>query len=486
MWFIVERFGAITELRTGECWPPARLAAAVRTRAAALKSLGVGRGTRVLICEAGGGSFFADLLAVWRLGACAVCLSSTTTPTEIENITDFMEPAALLVDAETPSVRLSIPCVCLANERDRDDPDEPGGQPSSLDDDALVLLTSGTTGTPKGVVHSFRGLLARLALNRQIIGDVALHRTLCLLPAHFGHGLIGNSLTPLVAGHDLVIGSDLGPSALGSLDHIVDEHAISFMSSVPATWKLVTRLCRRTPARPLTRVHVGSAPLSAALWTRIAEWSGTDDVVNAYGLTETANWVAGASARTYRPADGLVGQMWGGAAAVLREDGRLAGSGEGEIVLQTPSVMRGYYRRADLDRDTWHEGWFRTRDFGEIDAGGAIRLLRRMGQEINRGGIKVHPQDIEQLLERYEDVDAACAFAFDDEILTQGIGVAVAAVRGAHLDVDDLKAWSAARLSKDKLPDRWFVTDDIPRTERGKVDRPAVVRQCLRPSSVAT
>ncbi len=479
MWFPVERFGAITELRTSTHWSAATLAKAVRTRASALRALGVNRGDRVLIAQGSSASFFADLFATWHVGACAICVSPAVTAPEIENLVGFFEPVVLLVGAGAGiASEAPIRSVHLADEPPTRD-DHHDQCRAALDDDALILLTSGTTGRPKGVVHSFRSLLARLALNRAIIGDDALQRTLCLLPAHFGHGLIGNSLTPLVGGHHLFVGSDGGLPLLSNLDRVIDDHRITFMSSVPTTWRLTLQLCGGTPKLPLARVHVGSAFLPEGLWRSIVDWSGTREVVNAYGLTETANWVGGASAAVHEPRDGLVGRVWGGAAAVIADDGRLMDGGEGEIVLQTPSLMRGYYQRQDLDAETWRDGWFRTRDRGYLDGDGTIRLLGRLGQEINRGGTKIHPEDLEQLLERHEDVAETCAFGFEDEILGQGVGVAVVLTTESHAELGTIKQWTAARLSPEKLPDAWYVIDRIPTTDRGKIDRRAVASYCL-------
>lgn len=477
MRFLAQRFGSITELGTGRCISSAELARQIATRASMLRTRGIGRGDRVLLRQVGSGAFFVDLFGIWEVGACAICVSPHLTRAELERICGFMRPrlvlpnhdaeaAAVWADSEQHSYGLGSPPA------------------SVLDDDALILLTSGSTGIPKGVVHSMRALLARLALNRAVIGDDVLRRSLCLLPVHFGHGLIGNCLTPLLAGHSLLLASDLGPAVFGDLDRIIDDHDITFMSSVPATWRMVARFSRRSPQRKVARVHVGSAALSSSLWQSIIDWCGTDDVVNAYGLTEGANWVAGASARSHGVTDGLVGRMWGGTAAILRADGQLAATGEGEVVLQVPSATRGYFQRPDLDAETWVNGWLRTRDLGHIAADGTIRLLARLGEDINRGGSKIFPQDIEAVLDRHPYVIESCAFAISDEILGQTVGVAVALQPSRGRDLDEIKAWLTTQLDKDKRPDRWFIVDSIPKSDRGKVNRQAVAKACLAGTAV--
>ena len=136
----------------------------------------------------------------------------------------------------------------------------------------------------------------------------------------------------VLAPRGLALAQNLGPW--------IDEHAIAFMSSVPSLWHIALRMSPKPRTGSLKRVHIGSAPLSAALWSRIAEWTGCE-VVNCYGITETANWIGGASSREHVPADGLIGRPWGGTAAVRSADGSIRTHGTGEILVQTPSLMSG-------------------------------------------------------------------------------------------------------------------------------------------------
>src|SRR5262249_36257686 len=113
---------------------------------------------------------------------------------------------------------------------------------SRLDDDALILFTSGTTGQPKGVVHTHRSLLARWTSLRHHLGTKASARTLCLLPTHFGHGLICNCLYPWLAGNDLYILPPFKPDVISQLGGVIDDHRITFMSSVPSVWRIAQRI----------------------------------------------------------------------------------------------------------------------------------------------------------------------------------------------------------------------------------------------------
>ena len=300
------------------------------------------------------------------------------------------------------------------------------------------------------------------------------------MPTHFGHGLIGNSLTPLLGGGDLHLLTDPGLAGAARLGATVSEHGITFLSSTPALWRIALRAS--PPPRPvLGRIGVGSAPVSPALIQAIIDWSGTDDVWNMYGMTETANWAAGSSARDRPPEDGLVGRMWGGEAAIRLDDGAIAPHGSGEIVVRTPSVMAGYYRRADLTQEAFCDGWYRTGDSGEVSRNGLIRLTGRIKDEINRAGAKVIPEEIDRLLEEHQDVSEACAFAIADPVAGEIVGVAVQPTDGADVDTAALEKWCRERIRRICVPERWFVLPELPRTARGKLSRDAVRKRCLKP-----
>jgi acyl-CoA synthetase (AMP-forming)/AMP-acid ligase II len=253
----LDRLGAIEDLALGLRWDARELRHEVERRAGALARLGVERGAAVAIAHGGTARFFADLLATWRLGAAAACLDPALTGFERGVIFGFLKPAVILLDETSIEASGTIPQIALA--RCAQPADAAPERPANPDDAALVLFTSGTTGAPKGVVLSYRALAARIALNVAAIGEAKLARALVTLPSHFGHGLIGNALTPLLAGGDVVL-PPRGLPLAQELSRLIDAHRITFLSSVPALWRLALKLGHPPSRGSLARVHVGSAP----------------------------------------------------------------------------------------------------------------------------------------------------------------------------------------------------------------------------------
>jgi acyl-CoA synthetase (AMP-forming)/AMP-acid ligase II len=313
----------------------------------------------------------------------------------------------------------------------------------------------------------------------------AFARTLCMLPTHFGHGLICNCLFPWLSGNDLYIIPSFRPDLVTRIGGAIDEYGITFMSSVPSHWKLALRLAKPPQRGTLRRVHVGSAPLSAQAWDDIRKWTGTRQVCNAYGITETGSWVAGLENADVPAEDGLIGVGWGAVVKVLKTNEttwplgpemECAVSESGYVWLNTPALMKGYFRRDDLTAKAVANGWFMTGDIGCIDGQGRLFLRGRERDEINRGGMKIYPSDIDAVVERYAAARDVCAFALDDPIYGQAVGMAVVLSDTRPETIHGLHDWMRSHLAEHKMPSRWWAIETIPRTSRGKATgaRPAV------------
>ena len=259
------------------------------------------------------------------------------------------------------------------------------------------------------------------------------------------------------------------------------------MSSVPSLWRFALKTAKPPESRTLERVFCGSAPLSAALWKSVQKWTGTPAVFNAYGITETGSWLAGTTIPDFTPEDGLIGEAWGGVISVLKSKNteippgfaeECARGESGYVWVNTPALMKGYLEREDLTRGVVSQGWFVTGDNGYIDDRGCLYLRGREREEINKGGMKVYPGDVDSVVERFEETMDVCTFAFDEPLQGEDVGIAVVLRSADEATLRRLFDWARFHLAKHQVPQRWYIVDEIPRTSRGKVNRSTVAQRC--------
>jgi acyl-CoA synthetase (AMP-forming)/AMP-acid ligase II len=483
---IIWNTGNLTEPVSGRHWSPDEVQRQVVMRMKVFVANGIEPGDRVLIHFGNCLEFFAELLAIWRMGACAIPVDARLTSFEVDKLASAAQARFSVVDDHTAKATLEvISGGVVRHTLDLDESESQQTGPGAttafprLDDDALILFTSGSTGQPKGVVHTHRSLLARWISLEQSLGIDRYRRTLCVLPTHFGHGLICNCLFPWLSGCDLFIAPPFKADLIMHLGELIDEHQISFMSSVPSVWSLALRTASPPEKQTLERVHVGSAPLSENTWLQIQQWTGTREVFNAYGITETGSWVAGTSGGQVVPESGLIGEAWGATINIMEDDRPCAPGEIGMVWLHTPALMKGYFQRQDLTDAAVRGGWFLTGDIGMIDDRGCLFLKGRERDEINKGGMKVFPADIDEIVEQYAKTRDVCSFGFEDAFYGENVGLAVVLEDAEDEVVIGLHEWIGGHLAKHKHPAQWYILDEIPRTSRGKINRESVRQACM-------
>ena len=488
--------GNLAEPLTGRLWDRRTVMEQVAARIGRCRSRCMSRGDRVLFLHGNTIELFVDLLAVRSLGGCVIPIDSRLTQYEVETLARAALPRFALAQRTVDgaiAASLSKGNVEVLESsgkietRSRTQAGSLSGDLLSLDQPALILFTSGTTGQPKGVVHTHRSLRARWMSLRQCLGLARFRRTLCLLPTHFGHGLICNCLFPWLSGQDLFLLPPFKPNLLMQLGSILDEQRITFFSSVPTIWRLMLKTAKPPQSASVERVFCGSAPLSAALWSGIQQWTGTKEVFNAYGITETGSWVAGTTMPNFAVEDGLIGEPWGAVIRVLKTADtnvppafaeEVAAGEAGFLWINTPALMQGYLGREDLTGKVVTQGWFSTGDIGLVDERGYLYLRGRQREEINKGGAKVFPGDVDAVAEQFAGTLDVCSFGYVDSLYGENVGIALILKEPRVETLRALHEWMHSRLAKYQMPQRWSVLEEIPRTSRAKVNREQVAAKC--------
>jgi acyl-CoA synthetase (AMP-forming)/AMP-acid ligase II len=441
----------------------------ILARAETMKTLGVRESQGVVLLHGNSYTFLIDLFAIWHLGGYAVPLDPKTTPYETERVVQHSN--AVLLTGASATYETCTPYLPWQEDIDS------GALASACElrdcpstERALVLYTSGTTGNPKGVVHTHGTLQARLQALASHIPAKDLERSLCVLPLQFGHGLIGNSLLTWHQSGELILwGASFDIVSAAQLGDAIDQYGITFLSSVPAVWESSLPVSLPPKLNTLRRIHCASAPSRPTLWQEIRAWCGENATIkNVYGITEAGSWIAGTEGKTPPSVPGLVGKPWG-----VEFDFR-----DGEIWIKTNSLMPGYLHRDDLTQEVMREEWFNTGDAGSLDPAGNLILQGRTRTTINRAGIKIYPEEIDQLLKSHPNVKDACAFGIPDEIAGQTLAAAIV-FRDAQIEFQQLEDWCRQHASQYKIPVRWYSLDKIPLTDRGKVSRAQVADLCI-------
>lgn len=490
--FIDAHLGTLHEPLSGRRWDAATAWQRARQRAGVLQRAGVKRGERVFIHYGNKPEFFVDLLAIWCLGACATPVDPRFTAYEVARLAQAVAPVCSIWDEIIPAAISSalkehgVELLDAATLADAHDLPALVGDLPHLDDDALLLFTSGTTGEPKGVVQTHRALRSRWNHQRERLGVAAFARTLCAVPTHFAWGLVGHALYAWLSGQELFLLPAFRPDVLMRLGATCDDLAITCLPSVPAMWRVALRTVAPPTRGTLRRVTLGTAPLPVALWKGVSDWSGGAEVLNVYGITETG-WIAGMGFDAASQGEPPVGEPWGAVIKVLESGATQLGAAllrecsmeeTGHIWVQTPSLMRGYFKRDDLTSAVVSRGWFSTGDLGAMDESGRLYLRGREKELINVGGAKIYPRDIDAALEGLPGVDDVCCFPFDDAMLGENIAVALVLTEPGEAQLARVYAAASQRLAAHQMPRRWVLVEQIPRSLRGKLNRSDVAAHC--------
>lgn len=427
-----------------------------------LRREGVQRGAIVAWLGHNSWDMVATLVACERLGAVLLPLNGRLAATELAAIVGHAGAGHLMGTPDAQALAGEV----LARARLA-----PGPAAGVQDGDLLLVYTSGTTGRPRGAMHTRAGLQANAVAAIAAQGFDAQTRVLTVLPLFHVGGLCIQTLPALAAGGRVSLQPRFEPGAW--FDAVAQWRPTTTLL-VPAVMRALVEHPRWAAAdlSSLAFVNSGSQIVPRALID--AFHARGVPVAQVYGATET-----GPVSIVLRPDEALAHPGRAGRPA-LGVQVRLAA--DGEILLKGPNLMRGYHREAETGFDA--EGWFHTGDLARRDADGVHEVVGRAKELIISGGENIHPAEIEQLVAERPEVAECAVVGLPDARWGEVPVLAVVARPGQAVDAAALLASLTGRIARFKQPQRVVVCEALPKTALGKVQRGALARALAQPGAL--
>jgi long-chain acyl-CoA synthetase len=456
--------------------------------AAALRSIGVKRGDRVLIQMPNCPEVFQSFGAVWRIGAAVVPVNHMIGAEESAFIYRDCEAKTLIASSDSlprvESCRANAPAlrnvilvgstVPAAYHSYRhlveEGPEETGIAEVDDDDLAAIIYTAGTTGQPKGAMHTQRSLyFAGKMLNDSVPvpeGNVSVFALpmchvygISCMVASFFHG----------QGKAVILPS----FTVDRIFEAIQTYNGNLFTGVPTLY--VYMLLHPDPKKyDLSSMKwwiSGSAALAPDTWYSFKEKFGFE-IIEGWGLTET-----GASG-CCNPPDGpkkvgSIGRPMPGAELKIVDDKdvELPQGQQGEIILRTPGMMKGYWKRPEETAEVLRDGWVRTGDIGYVDADGFYFITDRKKDIIIKGGENICPREIEEVIMTHPGVCEAAVVGVKDGVYGEEIKAFVVANPGMQVTPEELNDLCCSRLKRFKTPKDFTFMEALPKNLVGKVLR---------------
>jgi len=436
------------------------LRSAIEAQASSIVAEGIIHGDRIVVEATSTSGFCVAYFAIQLAGAVCVPVPTNDRATNIESVRDLIDPAMVLTSSEYESNRLQTPT------KDFEFP--------SLDDVAEVMLTTGSTGAPKGVVLTHRNIAASARNITEFVRTDESDREVLPLPLSHSFGL-GRLRSCLTSGAqvNLVDGFRLP----GRVVQAIKSSSATGFASVPAGFALLLKLFGDdlgVIGSGLKYVEIGSAPMSLDQKERLVRLLPSTRICMHYGLTEASR-----SAFMEFHADSDQLQTAGRAApnvelSVLSDSGtQLRGREVGQIAVRGDHVAQDYWNDSELFESMQMGGWLLTGDTGSLDAAGNLQLLGRTDDVINVGGLKIAPQKVEDALIMMPGISEAACVGVDDrsQVTGQVIKAYLVAELGTKLTDIDILGFLSDRLAPQELPSKFEWLQDLPRTSSGKIQR---------------
>ena len=466
----------------------AGLRSQVQATVGALNERGIGRNDRVAIILPNGPEMAAAFLSV-AAGAATAPLNPAYRQQEYRFYLSDLAAKTLIVEegSDSPAVgvavELGIPILELRVGENAPAGtfdlvgDGPGGLVArggmaEKDDVALVLHTSGTTSRPKIVPLAQRNICASAGNIRRTLRLTEDDRCMNVMPLFHIHGLMAATMAPLSAGASVFCTP--GFNALKFFGWL-DQARPTYYTAVPTMHQAILARSGRNQEIlervSLRFVRSSSSSLPPQVMAELEDVFGVP-VVEGYAMTEAAHQMTCNPLPPSERKAGTVGVAAGPEVSIMDAGGDLLPTGSvGEVVIKGPNVTDGYENNPDANATGFTNGWFRTGDQGVLDGAGYLTITGRLKEIINRGGEKISPREVDDVLMDHSAIQQVVTFAVSHDKLGEEVAAAVVLREGMEATVQEIREFAASRLAGFKCPKKVVILDEIPKGPTGKLQR---------------
>jgi long-chain acyl-CoA synthetase len=446
---------------------------AVARAAGMLAARGIGKGDVVNLLLPNSVEYIIAYFACWQLGALAGPVNGHLKEQEIAYVVANSESKLMLVNSEFLSKVEGgrVPFVVFDNEREATEGFS-GSKAADigLEDEAIIIYTSGTSGKPKGCLLTHGNVIANARQISEWLGFTESDRLLTIMPLFHMNAVSVTTMSALYASASTVISQKFSASRFWNI--ISDYQITSFGSVATMLSMLLSTYADGVPAGlqtdQLRFAMCGSAPVPAEVLRRFEETFNCL-VVEGYGLSEST------CRSTFNPPDkrrrpGSCGLPIGNEMRVVDEDDQAVPDGElGEIVLRGENILKGYFKNEAATTTAFRNGWFHTGDIGYRDADGFYFIVDRKSDMIIRGGENIYPREIDEVLYQHPQIAAAAVIGVPDELYGEDVAAVVVLKDDAKVSEEEVIEFCKARLADYKCPKTVRFVADIPKGPTGKL-----------------
>ena len=339
-------------------------------------------------------------------------------------------------------------------------------------DEALVLHTSGTTSRPKIVPLSNLNIFTSAVNISKSLKLTADDHCLNIMPLFHIHGLIAVLSASAKVGASVCASN--GFNALKFLD-LAETQNITWYSGVPTMHQAILLRAQKNSNKAkklnLRFIRSSSASLPPAIFEQLNDIFQTP-VIEAYGMTEATHQMTSNPLPPAIQKPGLVGMPAGPEICIMNDKNEKLPQGKiGEICIKGDNVTNGYENNPEANKQSFVNDWFRTGDEGFFDEDGYLKISGRLKEIINKGGEKISPLEVDNILMDFPPIDQALCFGYKDKMLGEDIAVAIKLKENKSCTEDDIKSYANEKLAKFKIPKKIFIVEDIPKGATGKLQR---------------